>query len=167
MQIPPKYAAIPLLAFLLVCMMFALLLRNGVNLIHLSYDACHFLHGLVFPLAFGYLYLPARAKADHIPLRALIEQIRATAIQIWPRALARSVVRDLKRGIPWSPWAGAFWVASYAVFNEVFVDPRTNGIPFTSAYSNLVADLAGISIFLVIAHLFARRSSSGLTTATV
>jgi len=165
MQLPLKYAAIPLLTFLLVCMMFALLLRNGVNLIHLSYDACHFLYGLVFPLAFGYLYLPARAKADHIPLRAVIVQIRATAIQDWPRAMARSVVRDWKRGIPWSPWAGAFWVASYAFFNEVIVDPRTNGIPFTSAYSNLVADLLGISVVLVIVHLLPERSRPGLTSA--
>lgn len=165
MQLPPKYAFIPLLMFLMICMMFALLLRNGVNLIHLSYDACHLLHGLVFPLAFGYLYLPARAKTDHIPLRMLIEQIRAFAIQNWPRALARSIVRDLKRGIPWSPWAGAFWVASYAVFNEVVIDPSTNGIPFTSAYSNLVADLLGISVVLVIAHLLTRRPSSGLKSS--
>lgn len=168
MKAPLRVAIVPIVTFLTVCTAFALLQRNGVNLIRLNYDACHYLHGLVFPLAFGYLYVPTCAKTDHVPLRVLIAQIRAVPILDWPQALVRSVVRDLKCGIPWSPWAGACWVGIYATLNEVIIDPYTNGIPFTSAYSNLVADLLGIGTFLMIVHVLTRdRRDAGSTASAV
>ncbi|EPM0508110.1 TPA: hypothetical protein ACNV18_002297 [Pseudomonas putida] len=39
-----QYAGIPITAFLLVCAVFVLVQRFGVDLIRLSYDACHYLH---------------------------------------------------------------------------------------------------------------------------
>lgn len=32
-------------------------------------DACHFLYGLVFPLAFGFIYLKLPSKAEYVQLR--------------------------------------------------------------------------------------------------
>lgn len=168
MKAPLRKAIIPIVTFLTVCTAFALLQSNGVNLIRLNFDACHYLHGLVFPLALGYLYVPACAKTDHFPLRLLIAQIQAVPILGWPQALVRSVLRDLKSDMPWSPWAGACLVGIFATFNEVIIDPYTNGIPFTSAYSNLVADLLGIGTFLVLVRVFTRgRPDAGSTASTV
>lgn len=49
----------------------------------------------------------------------------------------------------------------FSIANEVVIDPISNGVPFTSAYSNLLADLVGVGSFLLIVHLLQMRSVAG------
>ncbi|MNG88488.1 hypothetical protein D3C76_94290 [compost metagenome] len=161
MQLSVKYAGIPITAFLLVCAAFVLVQRFGVDLIRLSYDACHYLYGLVFPLAFGYVYLQIPPKTEQVPLRMFIAQVRAVAIRDWPKSIIQGIRRDLQQGIPWSPWAGGCWTVVFSIANEVVIDPISNGVPFTSAYSNLLADLVGVGSFLLIVHLLQMSSVAG------
>lgn len=168
MYLSVKHAGSLTTVFLLVCTTFVLVQRYGVDLIRLSYDACHFLYGLVFPMIFGFFYFKIPQKTEQVPLRMFIAQIRAVAFRGWPQAIVRGVRSDLQRGIPWSSWAGAFWIAIFSIANEVIIDPIENGIPFTSAYSNLVADLFGIAAFLVITHLITRgHPAVGSTASTM
>ncbi|MDZ4020646.1 hypothetical protein [Pseudomonas sichuanensis] len=165
MNLSVKRAGIPITAFLLICTMFVLNQRYGVDLIRLSYDACHFLYGMAFPLLFGYLYIQIPTKIERVPLRVFIAQVRSVAVRDWLQGIVRGIRRDLQRGTPWSPWTGACWVAIFSIANEVVIDPIANGFPFTSAYSNLMADLLGIGTFLVIVHLTTRgHPTVGATT---
>lgn len=151
-----KFAVAPLGLFALICSLFLINQRYGVNLVQLNYSLCHLLFGMAFPLLLGYLAIPPRME-EIVPFRVFLAQVRATPVRHWPLRIARSTMRDFERGIPWSPMAGALWVLGASVINEIVVDPATNGIPFTSAYEHFVADMAGIGLFLLLSHLVIRR----------
>ncbi|MCO7620151.1 hypothetical protein [Pseudomonas guariconensis] len=153
MQLSLKHAGIPFATFLLISAVFLLIQCYEVNLIRHYYIGCHFLYGLAFPLFFSYTPNPFVNKNERLPLRLLISKVRAVAPQEWPRAIVRSIQRDLQRGISWNPWVGAVLAVSFSICNEVVNDPITNSIPFTSAYGHLVADLLGVMTFLLIVRL--------------
>ncbi|WP_024777091.1 hypothetical protein [Pseudomonas corrugata] len=66
-------------------------------------------------------------------------------------------MRDFNEGICWIPVAGVAYVLAGSIGNEVFIDPATNGIPFTLAYENFVADVFGMSLFLLVTFPFVTR----------
>jgi hypothetical protein len=70
----------------------------------------------------------------------------------------RSIVRDFKEGLPWSPLIGVAFTLFFSLGNEVIVAPATNGIPFTSAYGNFIADACGMMLFLLITYPFVKHS---------
>jgi hypothetical protein len=39
-----------------------------------------------------------------------------------------------------------------SAYNEMYVDPRENGIPFSAAYQNFVADMLGLALCLILSH---------------
>lgn len=159
MQLSVKQASIPPAVFLLMCALFVLIQRYGVDLIRLYYDVCHFLYGLTFPLIFGFIVIQIPAKADRVPLRVLIAKLRTGGVRDWPKEIARGIRQDLQQGIPWNPWQGALWIAAFSIYNEVLIDPTTNGNPFATSYSNLTADLAGVATFLLLVRILDRSKS--------
>lgn len=129
----------PFLLCLGIFITFWLVQFFAFNIIVWSYNFCHFLYGLCAALLAGYVTVPTRFFK-----RSLQENVHA-----------------LKAGMPWSPWGGLIIVLFLSAYNEMVVDPRENGIPFTSAYQNFVADMLGLSLCLVLSH-FAFRDRSVL-----
>ncbi|WP_213940458.1 hypothetical protein [Pseudomonas sp. dw_612] len=130
----------PFLLCLAIFITFWLVQLNAFNIIRWSYNFCHFLYGFCAALTLGYVTLPSRFFK-----RSWRENLYA-----------------LKAGIPWSPWGGLIIVLFLSAYNEMYVDPRENGIPFSSAYQNFVADMLGLGLCLLISH-FALRDRQGNT----
>ncbi|MDN3222140.1 hypothetical protein [Pseudomonas nunensis] len=119
---------------------FLLVQLNVFNIIVWSYNFCHFLYGFCAAMSLGYVTVPSR---------------------FFKRSL-RENLHVLKDGIPWSPWGGLIIVLFLSAYNEMYVDPRENGIPFSSAYANFVADMLGLGLCLFLSH-FTFRDRQGKT----
>ncbi|KOY01700.1 hypothetical protein [Pseudomonas nunensis] len=119
---------------------FLLVQLNVFNIIVWSYNFCHFLYGFCAAMSLGYVTIPTR---------------------FFKRSL-RENFHVLKEGIPWSPWGGLIIVLFLSAYNEMYVDPRENGIPFSSAYANFVADMLGLGLCLFLSH-FTFRDRQGKT----
>jgi fructose-specific phosphotransferase system IIC component len=120
----------PFLLCLAIFITFWLVQLNAFNIIVWSYNFCHFLYGLCAGLLAGYVTVPSR---------------------LFKRSL-KDNVQALKTGIPWSPWGSLIIVLCLSAYNEMYVDPRENGIPFFSAYQNFVADMLGLGLCLLLGH---------------
>lgn len=152
-------AVIPLGIFLCIGALFWFVQFRVFDLIRWNYNFCHMLFGFAFPLLLGYMAIPPK-QVERVNFRVFLIQVMNTPVRAWPRAIARSVVRDFRTGIPWSPIAGVLVTLFFSLGNEMVVDPMTNGIPFTSAYGNFVADAVGMALFLLVTHSIARRNNS-------
>jgi hypothetical protein len=130
----------PFLLCLAIFFTFWLVQLNAFNIIVWSYNFCHFLYGFCAALLLGYVTIPSKLFK-----RSIKENFHA-----------------LKTGIPWSPWGSLIIVLFISAFNEMYVDPRQNGIPFTSAYQNFVADMLGLGLCLLLSH-FTFRDRQGST----
>ncbi len=137
------------------------------NVIAWDYNVCHLVFGFTFPFFLSYLGIPAQ-KVEVLPLREVINRIAAVPVINWPlqylRAIGRGVKRDFIEGLPWTPWMGVALTLCLSIGNEMIVDPATNGIPFTSAYGNFVADVLGMVLFLCVAQPFVRRAKQAATS---
>jgi hypothetical protein len=120
----------PLLLCLAIFITFWLVQLNAFNIIVWSYNVCHFLYGLCAALLLGYVTIPTRFFKQSL----------------------RDNFHALKTGIPWSPWGGLIIVVFLSAYNEMYVDPRENGIPFSAAYQNFVADMLGLALCLILSH---------------
>lgn len=147
--------AVPLALFVSTIALFVLNQRYGFDIYHQHYYLSHALWGLAWPLAFGYLWFDPRqiTKAMLLEVSAIL---RANPFWAWPLALIRTPRRQQYTGKSWNAWAGALWVLFFSIRNEVFVDPVENGVPFTQAYHHLLADIAGIGLFVAICWLIIR-----------
>ncbi|MGF6209336.1 hypothetical protein [Pseudomonas frederiksbergensis] len=120
----------PFLLCLAIFITFWLVQLNAFNIIVWSYNFCHFLYGLCAALLLGYVTIPTRFFKQSL----------------------RDNFHALKTGIPWSPWGGLIIVLFLSAYNEMYVDPRENGIPFSAAYQNFVADMLGLALCLTLGH---------------
>ncbi|MFJ2685013.1 hypothetical protein ACIOYV_14870 [Pseudomonas sp. NPDC087342] len=130
----------PFLLCVVIFGTFLLVQLNVFNIIVWSYNFCHFLYGFCAAMSLGYVTVPSR---------------------FFKRSL-RENFHVLKDGIPWSPWGGLIIVLFLSAYNEMYVDPRENGIPFSSAYANFVADMLGLGLCLFLSH-FTFRDRQGKT----
>lgn len=125
-----------------------------------NYNVCHALFGFTFPFVLSYLSCE-RSDIQLLDLRQTVNRILAVPLHAWPLALVRtagrSTVRDFKVGVSWKPVMGVLYVLALSMGNEMWNDPITNGIPFTQAYQNFVADVIGMVLFLVVTYPFSQR----------
>lgn len=152
-------AGIPIGIFFCISALFWFVQFRVFDLIGSHYNFCHMLFGFAFPLLLGYFAIPPK-QVERVKFRVFLDRVLKTPVGAWPLAIARSVVRDFRAGIPWSPLAGVVVTLFFSLGNEVIIDPMTNGIPFTSAYEHFVADVIGMALFLLVTHPLARRNSS-------
>lgn len=59
----------------------------------------------------------------------------------------------------WSLNSGIIITLSWSLYNEIIVDPQQNGIPFSHAWSNLLADILGL-LFLTLTYLLLLKYSN-------
>ncbi|SDR92811.1 hypothetical protein [Pseudomonas prosekii] len=130
----------PFLLCLAIFATFWLIQLNAFNIIVWSYNFCHFLYGFCAALLLGYVTLPTRLFKQSL----------------------RDNLRTLQTGMPWSPWGGLIIVLFLSAYNEMYVDPLENGIAFSAAYQNFVADMLGLGLCVVVSH-FAFRDRLGNT----
>ncbi|PMX29534.1 MULTISPECIES: hypothetical protein [Pseudomonas] len=161
MQLKKTNILIPALIGLSVSLTFLYVQLNLFDVVVWNYNVCHMLFGFTFPFFLSYLAIPP-GKVEQIRLREVFNRIMSVPAHAWPlagvRTMWRSIVRDFKEGLPWSPLMGVAFTLFFALGNEVIVDPATNGIPFTSAYGNFVADVCGMMLFLLITYPFVKHS---------
>lgn len=120
----------PFLLCLAIFFTFWLVQLNAFNIIVWSYNFCHFLYGFCAALSLGYVTIPTRFFKQSL----------------------RENFHALKDGVPWSPWGGLIIVLFLSAYNEMYVDPRENGIPFSAAYQNFVADMLGLALCVILSH---------------
>jgi len=160
MPLKKIYAAVPACLFVAIFAGFVLTQRYGIDIYRQYYLLCHLLWGFGGPLLFGYFHLDLR----QIRKSALLEVgqiLRTYPIWAWPWALVSKPRRNQYTGAIWSPWSGALWVLTISIWNEVFVDPVQNAIPFIQAYHHLVADVVGVGVFLIVCGALKSRRASG------
>lgn len=125
-----------------------------------NYNVCHALFGFTFPFVLSYLSCD-RSDIQILNLRTAVDRILAVPFLAWPLALVRtarrSTVRDFKGGVSWKPAMGVLFVLALSMGNEMWIDPTTNGIPFTQAYQHFVSDLIGMALFLAVTYKFSQR----------
>ena len=160
MQLKKGYIPIPALIGFVISLTFLIVQSRLFNLIGWNYNFCHALYGFTFPFVMSYLSFEC-SKVQRTPLGPVMKQILSIPWYTWPlafvRVLGRSIVRDFNEGICWIPLVGVAYVLAGSIGNEVFIDPATNGIPFTLAYENFVADVFGMSLFLLVTFPFVTR----------
>ncbi|TPG73719.1 hypothetical protein [Pseudomonas mandelii] len=160
MQLKKGHILVPALIGFVISLTFLIVQSRLFNLIGWNYNFCHALYGFTFPFVMSYLSFEF-SKVQRTPLGPVMKQILSIPWYTWPlafvRVLGRSIVRDFNEGICWIPLAGVAYVLAGSIGNEVFIDPATNGIPFTLAYENFVADVFGMSLFLLVTFPFVTR----------
>lgn len=159
-------AGIPIGIFLCIGALFWFVQFHVFDLIGWNYNLCHMLFGFAFPLLLGYMAIPPK-QVERVKFRVFLIQVISTPVQVWPRAIVRSIGRDFRTGIPWSPLAGVVVTLFFSLGNEMVIDPMTNGTPFTSAYGNFVSDVLGMALFLLVTHPIARRNNSHEMSRTI
>ncbi|WP_202368185.1 hypothetical protein [Pseudomonas sp. MWU318] len=169
MQLKKGYILIPALIGLVISMAFLVVQSRVFDLIGRNYNFCHALYGFTFPFVMSYLSFEF-SKVQKTPVIPVIKQILNIPWYTWPlafvRVMWRSIVRDVSEGICWIPLAGVAYVLLGSIGNEVFVDPATNGIPFTLAYENFVADVFGMLLFLLVTFPFVTRQKKARALLT-
>ncbi|WP_070888157.1 hypothetical protein [Pseudomonas argentinensis] len=154
---------IPGLIFAAISIAFCVIQFFVFDIIGWNYSMCNVLFGFTFPLFFSYLSFP-RNRLQQPSLRQVLQAIRVIPLASWPlsflKVLKRSIARDFNEGTSWTPWIGVAITLFFSIGNEVFVDPATNGIPFTEAYHHFLADLAGMAVFLLVTWPFVRSNHS-------
>ncbi|OLU30649.1 hypothetical protein [Pseudomonas sp. PA27(2017)] len=154
-------APIPFLTFVVVSIGFWVIQFRYFDLIGWNYSVCHWLFGFTFPFFLSYLSVPC-GRVQMTPLTEVLKRILAVPFYTWPLALLRvayrSTVRDLNEGLPWNPWVGASITLAFSMGNEMFVDPTMNGIPFVHAYDHFLADVLGITCFLLVTMRWVHRA---------
>jgi hypothetical protein len=160
MQLKKGHILVPALIGFVISMTFLIVQSRMFNLIGWNYNFCHALYGFTFPFVMSYLSFEF-SGVQRTPLRPVMKQILSIPLYTWPlaflRVMWRSIVRDFNRGVCWAPLAGVAYVLAGSIGNEVFIDPAANGIPFTLAYENFVADIFGMTLFLLVTFPFVRR----------
>lgn len=153
------HIGIPVGAFFAISTFFLVIQFYVVDLIHWNYNLCHILFGFAFPLVLGYMAIPPKL-VEPIPFRLFWAKVKRISPSYWPRAVVGSIARDLENGVPWSPVAGSVMTLVFSILNEMIIDPKVNGVPFTSAYEHFIADVAGIVLFLLVSHWFVAPSKT-------
>ncbi|MCL6692421.1 hypothetical protein M8R19_27425 [Pseudomonas sp. R3.Fl] len=161
MRLKNHFAFLPFSIGALISLAFLVIQLRFFNVVGWNYHLCHMLFGFTFPFFLSYLVVSGK-KVDPLPLREVLKRIAQVPVLLWPLeslfAIGRGIKRDFNEGLPWTPWVGAVFTLCFSMGNEMIVDPVTNGIPFTSAYTHFVADVFGIVLFLCLTMPFLRLS---------
>jgi hypothetical protein len=151
---------IPLLIAVVISFAFLIIQTRLFNVIGWNYNVCHTLFGFTFPFFMSYFSFE-RSDIKPLALKQTVDRIWAVSWFFWPlgliRAMGRSVARDFREGVSWKPAVGVLFVLAASMANEMWIDPITNGIPFSQAYGNFVADLIGMAAFLAVSYPFSQR----------
>lgn len=160
MRLKRSSTFVPGLIFVVISTAFVIIQGFMFNVIAWNYNFCHSLFGFTFPFLMSYL---SYERSDIRPLAVSVKLKGICAVRWcnWPLALVRtiggSVVRDFREGISWNPLIGVLYVLAGSMANEMWIDPLTNGIPFSEAYQNFIADSIGMAAFLAVTHRSSRR----------
>ena len=161
MQLKKWFSVVPVVIGVMITLALLLVQTRVFDVIAWDYNVCHLVFGFTSPFFLSYLGIPA-GKVEVLPLREVITRIAEVPLINWPLqsllAISRGVKRDFIEGLPWTPLMGVALTLCLSIGNEMIVDPATNRIPFTSAYSNFVADVLGMVLFLCVAQPFVRRA---------
>ncbi len=101
---------------------------GGASILQSHYLFAHLLFGGVGPFLLGLIGRPAIIKD----------------FSGWSILPFRLVWR-----LGWSLGTGMFLTLLLSIWNEMVWDPRTNHVPFTHAWHDFAADMAGMAIFLL------------------
>ncbi|MDC6378860.1 hypothetical protein BW687_001520 [Pseudomonas graminis] len=148
---------IPLVIAAVISFAFFTIQARVFNVIAWNYNVCHALYGFTFPFFMSYFSFE-RSDVKPLALKQTVDRIWAVRWFLWPlallRAMGRSIARDFREGVSWKPVVGVLFVLAASMGNEMWIDPITNGIPFSQAYGNFVADLVGMAAFLAVSYPF-------------
>lgn len=160
MRLKRGAVVIPALTGVVISLAFAIIQGRVFDVIGWNYNVCHALFGFTFPFFMSYFSFE-RSDVKPLALRKRAARVSAVSWFSWPlvlvRAMGHSVARDFKEGVSWKPVVGVLFILAASMANEIWIDPVTNGIPFSQAYGNFVADLIGMSAFFALTYPFSRR----------
>lgn len=161
---------IPTVIFSVISIGFWIIQLNFFDIIGWNYNFCHALFGFTFPIIFSHLGLFPRTHLKKTNLPQIFRHILAIPPLSWPLSFLRlvgcSIARDFNDGIPWMPLVGVAITLCFSIGNEIFIDPAMNRIPFTYAYENFVADLLGMTAFLLAAWPIVRKHRHSTVSQT-
>lgn len=160
MRLKRSGVVVPLLIGVVISFAFLMIQGHVFDVIGWNYNVCHALFGFTFPFFMSYFSFE-RSDIKRLALNQTFARVSAIRWFYWPlaliRSMGRSIARDFREGVSWKPSVGVLFILAASMANEMWIDPIINGIPFTQAYGNFVADVIGMAGFLAITCPFTRR----------
>ncbi|MFK7698014.1 hypothetical protein [Pseudomonas caspiana] len=162
MRLKKSGVVVPLVVGVVISFTFLIIQGRVFDVIAWNYNVCHALFGFTFPFFMSYFSFE-RSDIKRLALTQTVARFSATRWFFWPlaliRAMGRSIARDFREGVSWKPFVGVCFILAASMANEMWIDPITNGIPFSQAYGNFVADVVGMLAFLAVTYPFSRRQA--------
>lgn len=159
MRLKRSRVVVPLLIGVVISFAFLIIQGRVFDVIAWNYNVCHALYGFTFPFFMSYFSFE-RSDIKRLALTQTVARFSATCCFFSPlaliRAMGRSIARDFREGVSWKPFFGVCFILAASMANEMWIDPIVNGIPFTQAYGNFVADVVGMLGFLAVTYPLSR-----------